>query len=677
MWSGKALWIPAAFLLLAIGHCGAALFLPVADCDETFNFLEPIHFLLYGSGLQTWENCPLYALRSWLFTWIYTTPAFLLSCVKSLRSVDLYFFNRVVHGLVACFSELFLVCSVWRAVSGRIAAVTLALLVFNYPIPHAAVSALPTSFVMINYFMALGCWLCTGDTNAGRTKKNVIRNDDGGAHHTNLLNQRQGGTKNIFVFGTVFFVVFASTVVWPFAGFAALPIACDLLVRFPKASVVSLLLSFALILPLALAFDTWHYCRLTWSSWNLVRYNLRGGAELYGVEPWYYFIKNLLLNAHMMFVAGLFAPCVVLLKPALGSGGRKTGDGRDKTREGDAVAELRKKSSRKASPPTGPKTRALDFFEPLSTLSRGRMLLHISPFFLWFFFWLTVPHKEERFMAPVYPFLVLAAAESLTCLFFSSTPAASSFSETATENRDGKKGQLHCPRSSLTSSRVSWRVPGAGCALLLLFAVLSLSRGVAVYHFYAGPQRLLYDNYYAMQKAAVQKVETRDASNNNNNNNRTSESGLYTLCVGREWYRFPSSFFLDTQRARVAFLKTSHFSGALPLPFARHDAHATCRCGGPGVNDLNQEILAQYVSNVTVDCDVIFDSHSAHEPRALRDYPQDVFTHSLARTERRLLDVDRTPLWCRVLYYPFGISERCAVWRRLELLTKKQHVSVA
>ena len=28
----------------------------VHDCDEAFNYWEPLHFLLHGYGLQTWEN---------------------------------------------------------------------------------------------------------------------------------------------------------------------------------------------------------------------------------------------------------------------------------------------------------------------------------------------------------------------------------------------------------------------------------------------------------------------------------------------------------------------------------------------------------------------------------------------------------------------------------------------
>ena len=31
----------------------------IHDCDEVYNYWEPLHFLLYGSGMQTWEyRCP-------------------------------------------------------------------------------------------------------------------------------------------------------------------------------------------------------------------------------------------------------------------------------------------------------------------------------------------------------------------------------------------------------------------------------------------------------------------------------------------------------------------------------------------------------------------------------------------------------------------------------------------
>mmetsp|Transcript_20799 Transcript_20799/g.31232 ORF Transcript_20799/g.31232 Transcript_20799/m.31232 type:complete len:129 (-) Transcript_20799:1670-2056(-) len=50
---------------------------PITDCDEVYNYWEPLHFLNYGSGLQTWEYAPQYALR----TYAYLLP---MSCLSSL-----------------------------------------------------------------------------------------------------------------------------------------------------------------------------------------------------------------------------------------------------------------------------------------------------------------------------------------------------------------------------------------------------------------------------------------------------------------------------------------------------------------------------------------------------------------------------------------------------------------
>jgi hypothetical protein len=41
--------------LLAVRLLSAAVN-TVHDCDEVFNYWEPLHFLLHGYGLQTWEN---------------------------------------------------------------------------------------------------------------------------------------------------------------------------------------------------------------------------------------------------------------------------------------------------------------------------------------------------------------------------------------------------------------------------------------------------------------------------------------------------------------------------------------------------------------------------------------------------------------------------------------------
>ena len=43
------------FLCLLLPMILSALYNIIHDCDEVYNYWEPLHFLLYGHGMQTWE----------------------------------------------------------------------------------------------------------------------------------------------------------------------------------------------------------------------------------------------------------------------------------------------------------------------------------------------------------------------------------------------------------------------------------------------------------------------------------------------------------------------------------------------------------------------------------------------------------------------------------------------
>ena len=42
----------------------------IDDTDEVYGYYEPLHYLLYGKGMQTWEYSPKYAIR-YFFLYIY------------------------------------------------------------------------------------------------------------------------------------------------------------------------------------------------------------------------------------------------------------------------------------------------------------------------------------------------------------------------------------------------------------------------------------------------------------------------------------------------------------------------------------------------------------------------------------------------------------------------------
>lgn len=41
--------------LLAAARILGAVYYLVHDCDEVYNYWEPLHFLVNGTGMQTWE----------------------------------------------------------------------------------------------------------------------------------------------------------------------------------------------------------------------------------------------------------------------------------------------------------------------------------------------------------------------------------------------------------------------------------------------------------------------------------------------------------------------------------------------------------------------------------------------------------------------------------------------
>ena len=70
-----------AFALLATARLVSAALNIVHDCDEVYNYWEPLHYLLFGSGMQTWEYSSAYALRSYLYLLLHgavAAPAALL-----------------------------------------------------------------------------------------------------------------------------------------------------------------------------------------------------------------------------------------------------------------------------------------------------------------------------------------------------------------------------------------------------------------------------------------------------------------------------------------------------------------------------------------------------------------------------------------------------------------------
>lgn len=132
--------------------------------------------------------------------------------------------------------------------------------------------------------------------------------------------------------------------------------------------------------------DSLAYGRFTIVPWNIIEYNIFGGAErgpdLYGSEPWHFYLLNLLLNFNVLVPAALFSIPALFITSFVDP-------------------------KKLASPPNAERVKPET--SSLSTL----LLIRLSPFYVWFITLTLQKHKEERFMFPIYPLLCLNAAVAL------------------------------------------------------------------------------------------------------------------------------------------------------------------------------------------------------------------------------------------------------------------------
>ena len=186
-------------------------------------------------------------------------------------------------------------------------------------------------------------------------------------------------------------------------------------------------------------------------------------------------------------------------------------------------------------------------------------LLYLLPAYLWLAVMFSRPHKEERFLYPTYPLLCLAAALALKHLTDIGTGFAAKLSN-----------------SSFAASLM--RIMHLGVwGLLGLHAILSASRVVSMSTNYTAPLHLYRHLYHNITPPA-------------------------RVCVGGEWYRFPTSFFLPDERASISFVKSS-FGGQLPQPF--RPVNGTWDTPLQPFNELNKEEPSRYVS--ISDCDYLIE----------------------------------------------------------------------
>ncbi|KAK6518533.1 mannosyltransferase, variant 2 [Arthrobotrys conoides] len=337
-----------------------------------------------------------------------------------------------------------------------------------------------------------------------------------------------------------------------------------------------------IVLAITIGIDSLAYRKLVFVPLNIVLYNVFGGSErgpdLYGTEPWWYYIANLSLNFNIVAMAAFASILVVVISSFI--------------------------------LPTG--------------VTRQQFVL-LLPFYLWLVIFSLQPHKEERFMFPAYPALCINAAMSMSWV----------------------KGFVLFVGSRLKIQPKAATFWGTSlvAGLLVISALISTSRTIAITIAYSAPKKIY-----------------------------RSDQNIYgNVCFGKEWYRFPSSYFLPLG-ARPRFIKSA-FTGLLPGAFA--ETNAPFRDGTwivpENMNDLNQEDYSKYTP--IDECDYLVDSYfSGREEQAGPLEPNYILdTENWSRvTCHRFLDAAKTPFLSRALWLPSLVYRDQRVWGEYCILKRKR-----
>ena len=467
----------------------------ISDCDETFNYWEPLNLLLRGFGKQTWEYSPLYSIRSWTLLTPFYLFLYPLNKLESLNiiPVDNFFLVRMLLGLVSTIYEWKLFNEISSSLSLQIANIWLLFQIFCPGYFHASVELLPSSIAMIMYLNSIRYTLKYLSTNS-----------------------------TVCFESSLTFNFIASMLGWPFVLVLSLPLCFHFLFTHKLISTIrtafDCTLVFIVLGSIIIFIDSIFYGKFSPVSWNILMYNVLNttketGPNIFGVEPWYYYFVNLSLNF----------PLPVL------------------------------------------------FFTIVGLFHRRTWPLSLS-----LITWITVfdlqPHKEERFLYPIYGLITLVSAIG----FYRTLSSLFGFSK--------------CLKTTVK------------LFFLTITILQAVSRIFALVSNYTAPLEV-YSHLYSLS------------------NNGTD---IINVCTGREWYHFPNSFFLPDSY-RLNFVQ-SGFDGLLPGDFKEtSNVFDAIRSIPEGMNNMNlfdpNKLIdieqCQYFVDISSESDIEKDEFS---PRDLVDW---------------------------------------------------------
>jgi len=228
-------------------------------------------------------------------------------------------------------------------------------------------------------------------------------------------------------------------------------------------------------------------------------------------------------------------------------------------------------------------------FDPnLRQIKRSKMLTLMIGSHLWMAFFLYLPHKEERFMFVIYPLICVMGSISLVLLgnFLQALLGATLFTRVSNPPS---------PPSPKPSRSVQFEGKGLTFDLKLAKTFLSKAPRYLLLIVCASSVALScsrtvssHINYHAPIEVYTQLSVKEFQSGLND---QVPLPGEINVCVGKEWYRFPSNFFMPSERFKLQYIE-SGFTGQLPQPYVSENGTWIIPSG---FNALNKQEMSRYV----------------------------------------------------------------------------------
>lgn len=228
------------------------------DCDETFGYWEPLHYMLYGYGFQTWEYAPQFALRSYSYLLPWYIVGRLLIWARGSKLLVFYTI-RIVMALLSMTSSSYLFSSLE---DGKYLTWCMPFYFTSTAMFESGPTLLPNTAAMILTALIWGTYL--------KEKYNW----------------------------SLLLTILMSLTTWPYALlFNIIPLAASLrkglyALKSPKFRTIALM-----IIIIHFLIERYFYGRWTWPSFNAILYNLNAhNPARFGTESPLYYLKNLFIN---------------------------------------------------------------------------------------------------------------------------------------------------------------------------------------------------------------------------------------------------------------------------------------------------------------------------------------------------------------------------------------------